>query len=99
MSKLKITVVKTTFYPDLAEEYAQPDVPPCPYFAPGQEFVIEYGRPENFCTWAWNDLSKFAKILSCGGDFGGWSKNKHALIRCCTHGIRPVIFNLECLPE
>ena len=99
MSKLKITVLKKTFDQELADAHCQPGAAACPYFEEGQEFVVERGRPQDFCAWAWNDLRKFAKILSCGGDFAGWSKNKHSLIRCCTHGVRPVIFNLEWIEE
>jgi len=95
-SKLKITVLKKTFYQDLADEYCQSDVSPCPYFAEGQEFIVEHvGKPEGFCTWAWNDLFGRFQILRSGGRFAGWSKNENSLIRCCTSGVRPVIFNLE----
>ena len=96
MSKFKITVLKKTFYPDLADEYCQPDASPCPHFFEGQEFVIQYvEKPENFCPWAWNDLFRVFQTLRAGGRFAGWSKNENSLIRCCTNGIRPVIFNLE----
>jgi uncharacterized repeat protein (TIGR04076 family) len=99
MSKLKVTVLKTTLNQDFAEAYCSDEVGLCPFFSEGQEFIVEYGRPEDFCTWAWNDLRKFAKTLSCGGDFSGWSKNPRSLIRCCTHGVRPVVFNLEWLSD
>jgi uncharacterized repeat protein (TIGR04076 family) len=99
MPALKITVLKKTFYQDLADEHCQPGAAPCPYFAEGQEFIVERGRPEGFCTWAWNDLFRACQTLRAGGRFAGWSKNEKALIRCCTHGVRPVIFNVEWIDD
>jgi uncharacterized repeat protein (TIGR04076 family) len=99
MPKLKITVLKTTFNHDLAAEYAAPDAGPCPYFTERQEFMTERGCPENFCPWAWNDLFRSYWILRFGGAFTGWSKNARSIVKCCTHGIRPVIFNLEWLED
>jgi len=77
MPKLKITVLKTTFNQDLADEYCPPDAPPCPYFGTGQEFIVERGQPENFCTWAWNDLFRVYQTLRAGGKFSGWSKDEN----------------------
>ncbi len=100
MPKFKITVLKKTFYQDLADEYSQPDASPCPYFVEGQEFIVQgLRKPENFCAWAWNDLFSRFQILRSGGRFDGWSKNENALVRCCTSGVRPVIFNLEWIEE
>ena len=96
MSKLKITVLKRTFQEDLAAAYGQPDATPCPYFTEGQTFITEHvERPEGFCPWAWNDVFSVFQTLRSGGDFGGWSKDAKSLIRCCTSGIRPVVFNLQ----
>ena len=98
MSKLKVTVLKTTLDSALAAEYCLADAAPCPYFTTGQEFIVEgVEKPEGFCTWAWNDLFRGFQTLRAGGRFGGWSKDEKSLIRCCTSGVRPVIFNLEWL--
>ena len=100
MKECKITVLKKMFYQDLADEYCQSDASPCPCFTEGQEFIVEHvGKPEDFCTWAWNDLFSKFQILRSGGRFAGWSKNENSLIRCCTSGVRPVIFNLEWIEE
>ncbi len=100
MSKLKITVLKKTFYQDLADEYVQPDASSCPYFSEGQEFIVQHvEKPDNFCTWAWNDIFSRFQTLRSGGRYGGWSKNENSFIRCCTSGVRPVIFNLEWIEE
>jgi uncharacterized repeat protein (TIGR04076 family) len=96
----KITVLKTLYHPDLAEEYRRPDVPkgPCPFFKVGDEFTVAYlaERPEEFkCDWAWHDIHKIIMILMTKGDFGTWMKDKNNFITCCTDGIKPVIFKIE----
>ena len=97
MASFKITVLKTMSNQELADEYCEPGAAlPCPRFTEGQEFIVEYGRqPEGFCGWAWDDLHKTCHVLRQGGDFSGWSKDSHSLIRCCTDGIRPVVFEVK----
>jgi uncharacterized repeat protein (TIGR04076 family) len=100
MSELKITVLKKTFYPDLVDEYCQSEATPCPHFTEGQEFIVKsVEKPAGFCAWAWNDLFRAYQTLRAGGRFAGWSKNANSFIRCCTHGIRPVVFNLEWIDD
>jgi len=96
----KVTVLKTLYHPDLAEEYRRPDVPkgPCPFFKVGDEFTVEYlaERPDEFkCDWAWHDIHKIIMILMTKGTFGTWMKNEHNFITCCTDGIKPVVFKVE----
>jgi uncharacterized repeat protein (TIGR04076 family) len=97
VTTLKITVLKKMANPDLAEQYNQPGAKlPCPHFTEGQEFTVEYGEmPEDFCGWAWDDLYTACAILGQGGDFAGWSKDKRSIVRCCTDGIRPVVFEVK----
>ena len=97
MATFKITVLRRMANQDLAEAYCVPGAAlPCPRFTEGQEFIVEYGRPpEDFCAWAWNDLHKTCQILRQGGSFAGWSKDSQSLIRCCTDGIRPVVFEVK----
>ena len=97
---VRITVLKTLFHEDLADEYRRPDVHygPCPFFAPGQEFLVNYlaERPEGFaCDWAWDDIHKILFALMVGGDFGTWMKDPNVLITCCTDGVKPVVFKVE----
>jgi hypothetical protein len=42
-SPIKITVLKTTYDKDLAEQYRRADIPsgPCKFFTEGQEFIVE----------------------------------------------------------
>jgi len=96
----KITVLKTLYHPDLAEEYRRPDVPkgPCPFMKVGDEFTVNYlaERPENFnCDWAWHDIHKILMILMTNGNFGTWMKNPANFITCCTDGVKPVVFKIE----
>jgi uncharacterized repeat protein (TIGR04076 family) len=100
----KITVLKTLYYQDLAEEYRRSDVHqgPCPFFKVGDEFTVNYltEQPEDFkCDWAWHDIHKILMVLMTNGNFGTWMKNEHNFITCCTDGVKPVIFKVERLPE
>ena len=42
----KITVLKTLYHQDLADEYRRPDIHqgPCPFFKSGDEFTVNYRR-------------------------------------------------------
>jgi len=97
MPTIQITVLRRMSNPDLADEYLEPGATlPCPHFEEGQTFVVESGRgPEGFCSAAWHDLYPFYLILRQGGSFSGWSKDAHSIVRCCTDGIRPVVFELR----
>ncbi len=100
MPTCKITVLKTMFNQDLAEEYRRPDIHdgPCPYYSEGQEFIVKHlgERPEDFfCDWAWNDIHKIFMALMTNGDFSPWMKDGNRFIACCTDGIKPVVFKLE----
>jgi uncharacterized repeat protein (TIGR04076 family) len=101
VATFQITVLRTTANQDLVEKYCAPGaVAPCPHFTEGQEFIAEYGRqPEGFCGWAWDDIQKACQILRQGGDFAGWSKDPNSIVRCCTDGIRPVVFDVKKIHE
>ena len=97
MPDFKITVLRRMANWDLAEQYCEPDgAVPCDRFEEGQEFLVEGLRlPESFCSWAWNDLYPAMVALRQGGSFEGWSKDKDSIVRCCTDGIRPVVFEIK----
>ncbi len=100
----KITVLKTLYHEDLAEQYRRPDVRqgPCHFFQVGQEFTVNYltERPQGFgCDWAWDDIHKILMILMTRGNFGTWMKNENLFITCCTDGVRPVVFKIERITE
>jgi uncharacterized repeat protein (TIGR04076 family) len=102
MSTCKITIIRRTVFPDLAAEYIQSPVGPCPAFHDGQEFIVDpsMSKPAGFCDWAWNDLTRFVTALSRGGNFStdifaAWMRDDRSMIACCTDGIRPVVFKIE----
>lgn len=66
MPKIRITVLKRTLNPELAKEYCQGDVAPCPCFTEGQEFVCSLDKPEGFCDWAWRDIHPMVSCCSDG---------------------------------
>ena len=96
-SRVKITILKKLSSRDIFG-----DSPPmgqateaCRQFDVGQEFIVgeDGGMPEGFCHWAWNDIYKVVTTLMYGGSFSG--KKDTSIVRCCTDGLRPVIFKLE----
>lgn len=102
MPGCRITVLKRTLNAELAAEYVEMAVQPCEAFREGQEFVVspELGKPDNFCTWAWDDIYKTVVTLARGGNFAdemfqGWMKDPNCMVTCCTDGIRPVVFKVE----
>jgi uncharacterized repeat protein (TIGR04076 family) len=97
----KITVLKRMFNPELAKEYCQTEVTRCDRFTECQEIHCNIERqPENFCSWAWNDIYKVLLALLQGGRFDHiWMKQENMNIICCSDGIRPVVFKIEHLPE
>lgn len=106
MPKCKITVIKRTLNPELAREHIIMEIGQCELFKDGDEFIVDggLGKPDNFCSWAWNDIYKTVVTLARGGNFNdgmftGWMKDGRSMITCCTDGIRPVIFKVERIEE
>ena len=99
MKKVKITVLKTEFYPELAERYLTEgrEAGPCPLQQVGDVFYYEGGaeKPEGLCPWAWIDIYRSVSALSCGATYTPWQKQDGASVVCCTDGLRPVTFLLE----
>lgn len=103
MRKVKITVLKTEFYPELAEEYLSEGkgVGPCSLLKAGDTFVYEGSAkmPEGFCPWAWIDIYQSVSAIASGSSFAPWNRREGQTIVCCTDGIRPVVFNVEGISE
>src|SRR5512143_383616 len=102
MAECKVKVLRRMVIADLAENYIESAVGPCPLFNEGQEFIVSstLDKPQGFCDWAWNDIHKFAVALSRGGNFSkdvfeGWMKADDSMIVCCTDGVRPVVFEIK----
>ncbi|MFX0068910.1 MAG: TIGR04076 family protein [Candidatus Hodarchaeota archaeon] len=97
-SKVKITVLKRLNTRDVFGDSPPPDQfsEACSAFEEGQEFIVgdEGGMPEGFCYWAWNDLFTVVAMLRYGA--GVSKKGKETpKVRCCTDGLRPVVFSIE----
>ncbi|MHA2031735.1 MAG: TIGR04076 family protein [Candidatus Kariarchaeaceae archaeon] len=99
MEKVKITVIKK-FNPDeifgheIIHASGKP-IPQCPFFEEGQEIFAEnsFIKPEEFCGWAWRDLTvRFTKFDLLEDE--EWPKKGETYV-ACGDGIRPVIFKLE----
>lgn len=99
----KITVLRKMSNPDYAEQYCSKGVSDsvCSAFSEGQEFVTTFGKgmPEGFCAWAWDDIYKYIAVFASRGNMGDsfkWMKDNNNVIACCTDGVRPVVFKIEC---
>ncbi len=100
MTQVKITVLKTTLFRDIVDEYAMPGVTPCTIFKEGQVFYAGRGKPAGFCDTAWKCISQYVFALQNGGGrngffFGDWIKEPGVAISACNDGLRPVIFKIE----
>ena len=103
MNKVKITVLRTEFYPELADAYITDGraAGPCSLLHAGDTFVFEGNAkmPEGFCPWAWIDIYRNVSTLAAGGTYTPWSLRDGETIACCTDGIRPVVFHLEAFAQ
>ncbi len=94
--KVKITVVKKSFFEDLAMVHRPKITSPCPSFVEGQEFLVDgINMPEGFCGWAWNDIYKLVIAFRMGASSPALMKDNNSYVACCTDGIRPVSFKIE----
>ena len=97
MKKVKITVMRTAFYADLAEKYENPIAHACD-MREGQIFIsTDAIKPEGFCDSAWGSVSSFVFALASGAKdfYDGWMKNEESAMISCNDGFRPVSFLLE----
>lgn len=107
---VKITVLKTEFYEELAEKYLTDGekTGPCPYHKEGDVFWYHSGKeavmPEGLCPWAW--LAIYGAVLRRAMDTAPrkegktyWYKQEGSSIECCSDGIRPVVFLLEAVEK
>ena len=101
MYDCRITVMRRTFYKDLAEKYENPIEHACDMEI-GKVFVSKNAqRPEGFCESAWDSLRPFVEKLAQGGGnfYDGWMKDPKSAMISCNDGFRPVSFLLEALEE
>ena len=97
--KVKITVLHTEYYQELAEQYAIPNLGICPFHQKGQVLYSDgINPPDGMCGVAWQWLAPFVPQLSEGEllqPTGTWLKDDRVGVFACPDGIRPVIFLLE----
>ncbi len=100
MTKVRITLLKTTFDEELAAEYGAEGLAPCPMMKAGQVFLADYAKPEGFCDEAWKAIYQYVFALAHGGGdftfyFDDWMRVPGRAIVSCNDGLRPVIMKLE----
>ena len=97
--KIKITVLRTEYYQELAEQYAIPNLGMCPFHQKGQVLYSDgVNPPDGMCGVAWRVIAPMARQLSLGElvqPSGTWLKDDRVGVFACPDGIRPVIFLLE----
>lgn len=99
MYKVKLTVLKTAIYPELAEKYLSigKELKPCGGFKEGHEIIVDafMNCPEGFCAQAWAALYPQMLTISRGGFLCAMDKRGWCGVGCCTDGLRPVTFLIE----
>lgn len=104
MTKVRITVLKTTFDAELAQAYGIEGLGPCPMLRAGQVFMADYAKPAGFCDEAWKAIYQYVFALAHGAGkdtfyFNDWIRVPGVAICSCNDGLRPVIFKLEATDE
>lgn len=104
MKKVKITVLKTTFDTELAQEHGAEGLSTCPMLKAGEIFFADYAKPQGFCDEAWKAIYQYVFALAHGAGndtfyYGDWIKKPGVAICSCNDGLRPVIFKLEATDE
>ena len=97
--QVKITVLRTEYNQDLANQYAIPDLGMCPFHRAGQVLYSDgVNPPEGMCGVAWQAIAPMAHQLSEGKPLqpsGTWLNDDSIGVLACPDGIRRVIFLLE----
>lgn len=102
----KVTFLETKVFPDLQEQYlANPKSGPCPFFKPGDTFVLKRNATQDdfyhlmnghFCGEAWDAVSRYIYTALQGGSImHDWTNDERMMIACSNDGTRPVIFKIE----
>lgn len=104
MKKCKVTVVKTSFFEDLACQYGEVGVGPCPIHTVGDTFFAHFNKPDGLCHEAWKAIHPFvfALLHTDGNEYiydKGWMNKPGIAICSCTDGLRPVVFKLELVED
>lgn len=99
--KIKITVLKAEYDQELADQYAIPDLGPCPFHQKGQVLYTDgVHMPDGMCGVSWQIMAPWIRQLAQGERLqpsGTWLKDDTLAVFTCIDGIRPVTFLLEAL--
>lgn len=100
MKKVKIFVIRTNLYEDLAKEYGTPGLGVCGMHQVGQVFYSNgWQKPSGLCDNAWACMKDYVLSIAEGAGYiygkGGWTNAENLAIAGCNDGLRTVIFKLE----
>lgn len=103
MKMVKITVIQTAFFEELAKQQANPILGVCEVHKVGQIFYTNgWQKPEGMCDNAWKSMMEYCMVFAHGGSCiyeGGWTADDNAAVVCCNDGFRPVSFRIEATNE
>lgn len=96
MGRCKITVLRTLYFKDLADEYPPHEKGPCEMLKEGEVYYTTgphgVDAPDGFCPPAWLAIATFANVFACGGRVYG---RDDVHVTACPDGVRPVLFRME----
>lgn len=103
MKNVKITIIKTEYYKDIAEKYAVAGLPACPIHKVGQTFISDgINKPKDLCMYAWLPIKEMVGQISRGELMlpkGTWMRDDDKGVFACVDGIRPVIMLVEAVDK
>lgn len=91
----KITVLETKCFPELQKQYlADPKSGPCPFFKPGDTFLLKRTPQQDdfyhlmngkFCGEAWDAVSRYVYTALQGGSImKGWTNDDRVMMPAAT---------------
>lgn len=103
MKNVKITIINTEYYKDIAEKYAVAGLPACPIHKVGQTFISDgINKPKDLCMYAWLPIKEMVGQISRGELMlpkGTWMRDDDKGVFACVDGIRPVIMLVEAVDK
>ena len=111
--KCRITVLETKCFPDLQEKYlADPKSGPCPFFKPGDTFLLKRTPQQDdfyhlmngkFCGEAWDAVSRYVYTALQGGSImKGWTNDDGLTVkatRLTDTVVAPIFHEIGCDQE
>ena len=89
---VKITMLRTEYDQELAEQYAIPNLGKCPFHQKGQVLYSDgINLPDGMCSVAWQVIAPMARQLSLGElvqPSGTWLNDDTIGVFACPDGIK-----------